>query len=48
MKGKPKKYSPPGNGNGAFLPDMTEEEYERYVHEESNGWRKFYKKVTGV
>lgn len=34
-----------GNGNGAYLSDMTEEEYERYMHEEAHGWKGFYNKV---
>lgn len=35
------------DGNGAFLPDMTHEEYATYLHEETNGWKGFYNKITG-
>lgn len=34
-------------GNGAFLPDMTHEEYMTYMHEEQQGWKGFYNKLTG-
>ena len=31
--------------NGAFLSDMDEEDYNKYIHETEKGWGKFYKKV---
>lgn len=36
-----------GSGDGAYLPDMTEDEYREYEHNETHGWRGFYNKVTG-
>ena len=34
-----------GSGNAVFLPDMTEEEYQQYIHDEELGWRGFLNKV---
>lgn len=34
-----------GDGQAAFLPDMTEEEYDQYLEDEVNGWKKFKKKL---
>jgi hypothetical protein len=34
-----------GDGNAVFLEDMTEEEYQDYLHKEKNGWKNFYKTV---
>lgn len=41
------KEEPPvkGNGNAEFLPDMTQEEMEEYIHQEERGWNRFYKKL---
>ena len=36
-----------GNGDGAFLPDMTEDEYREYLRDETHGWKGFYNRVTG-
>ena len=36
-----------GNGDAEFLPDFTQEEMETYIHEETHGWGKFYKKMFG-
>lgn len=35
-----------GAGDGAFLPDMTEDEYQTYLREETHGWRAFYNQIT--
>ena len=36
-----------GDGDGAFLPDMTEDEYQQYMRDETHGWKGFYNRVTG-
>lgn len=35
-----------GDGKAVFLSDMTEEEYQEYVHNEVDGWKKFTNKVA--
>lgn len=35
------------SADGAFLPDMTEEEYQEYIRDETHGWKGFYNRVTG-
>lgn len=32
---------PVGDGDGAFFPEATEEEYQQYLRDEENGWSKF-------
>lgn len=34
-------YQPLGDGKAELLTDMTEEEYQEYVRDEENGWKKF-------
>lgn len=36
-----------GDGNAEFLPDFTQDEMETYIHEETHGWGKFYKRMFG-
>lgn len=40
-----KATEPIGDGQAVFLPDMTEQEYEEYLKDEVNGWKKFKKKL---
>lgn len=35
------------SADGAFLPDMTEEEYQEYIRDETHGWKGFYNRITG-
>lgn len=35
-----------GDGGAVFLSDMNEEEYQEYLHNEINGWKKFNNKVA--
>lgn len=37
-----------GDGDGALLPDMTEGEYDAYVHENEKGWKGFMDKVRNL
>lgn len=30
-----------GDGKAVYLSDMSEDEYDEYVHEEMNGWKGF-------
>ncbi len=39
---------PVGDGQGAFLSDMTEEEYEQHRHEIDHGWRPFMDRLRGT
>jgi len=34
-----------GDGEAVFLSDMSEEEYDKYTHEETNGWKGFTKQL---
>lgn len=36
---------PLGDGKAVFLSDMTEDEYQEYVRNEENGWKKFKEKI---
>jgi len=36
-----------GDGQGAYLSDMTEEEYATHLHEVEHGWRPFMDRVLG-
>ena len=35
------------NPRGVFMPDMTEEDYAKYLQQKS-GWQKFYDKMKGL
>lgn len=37
-----------GDGQGALLSDMTEDEYEAWQHENEQGWKPFMDKVRGA
>ena len=37
-----------GDGKAVFLSDMTEEEYQEYLHDEVNGWKKFNNKLSNL
>ena len=39
------KQGTKGDGKAVFLPDMTEEEYDQYLEDEVNGWKKFKNKL---
>jgi len=43
-----KSDEPLGDGKAVFLSDMTEEEYEEYQHNVTNGWGGFNKKVKKI
>lgn len=34
-----------GDGKAVFLSDMTEDEYQEYVRNEENGWKKLKEKI---
>lgn len=34
-----------GDGKAEFLSEMTEQEYDDYIHEEQNGWKNLKRKI---
>jgi hypothetical protein len=49
MTGEKKEITPEpeGDGKAVFMEDMTEEEYQDYLHKEKHGWKNFYKTIWG-
>ena len=41
------EYNPRANVRGVFMPDMTDEDYAKYLQQKS-GWKKFYDKVKSA
>lgn len=45
---KKRKEEPIGDGEGVFLPEMTDEEYEEWVMKEEKGWKGFINKIFNL